>query len=307
MKNILSRSYCIFVLALFAGCSKSNSDNSGSQKVVSIEGNISGTNTITPVIFTARATDTTLNILKVTLAGGFPAVQDIHITLDTDSLLVVNYNAANSTNLAIPNSGDYHIISKTITIPKGQSTGYVQFRIVPSNFIGKKFALGFRIVHVDGGYNIAGAGKNEGLAVFRTTASFEGTYSITGIQYDYPGPVVSYNYPDPIPTGYISTTAIPNPKLVTAPAANIALVDFADLGFFTEQYVVTVPSGLSGPTDFPVQTFFTAAMVVDVSNLHVLVHTYNPNLQTFHFVIVYTNRLTTTNHAHILFETMVKQ
>ncbi len=148
------------------------------QKIVSIALRTDVTENVSTVAFNALSAPTVYDFVPITLSGGIPAEQDVHIVVELDSNIVVNYNTLHPGAFQIPVDTTYTILSKNITIPKGQSKAFVQIRITPSGFLGATWGLGFKIVSVDGGYTLAGGGKDKGLAGFAIKNKYDGNYTL---------------------------------------------------------------------------------------------------------------------------------
>ena len=176
---------------------------------------------------------------------------------------------------------------------------------MPNDFIGDAYALGVKIVSVDGGYKIASNGKNQGVAAFAIANEYEADYiNLNAIRYSYGTTPITYNVGDPIPAGYTATTAIPSPKHISTIDANTVYIDFANLGGNGYGYIVTIPPGLTGNTDYVVPTVLNATALAGNSNIQYLQHTYNPATKTFKFVILYNNAAGGTGSYRLLFETL---
>ena len=128
--------------------------------------------------FNAFSTLTTFpTFVAFTISGGVPAKQDVHIVISIDSNLVNAYNTANGTSFANPLPATYTTSGTTVTIPAGQSTAYLSLSLIPANFLGATWALGIKILSVDGGYLIAGNGKDQGIAGFTIKNGYDGLYN----------------------------------------------------------------------------------------------------------------------------------
>jgi hypothetical protein len=192
-KNIFKLTALLLAAFSFSGCLKDKDyDNNeyqslrdSDQKVVSIALRTDVNSNVTTYAFDASTTSTTINLVPVTLAGGKVADQDVHVQLDTSVALIDAYNLANGPTFTPAPTNKYSIISKTVTIPKGQSTGYMQVKLILADFIGDTYAIGVKILSVDGGYTIAGNGKNAGIAGIAIKNLYDGRY--TGRAYTFMG------------------------------------------------------------------------------------------------------------------------
>ena len=138
----------------------------------------------------ALSTPQTINAPFVNLLADAPASSDVHVVLALDNTLVTAYNTANGTSLVIPTAGQYTISSLTVTIPAGSR--FAQLPIVIPNAaslnLSNTYALGFRIVSVDGGYNIA-SNLSKVLLSISVKNAYDGIYEyVTGQVIRYTGP-----------------------------------------------------------------------------------------------------------------------
>lgn len=200
MKKNIFKLLALFLASYsFSGCTKDKDyDNNqyqslrdSDQNVVSIALRTDVNDNITTYAFDASTTSTVINLVPVTLAGGKVAKQDVHVQLDTSYAVIKAYNDANASDpnfvpfLNAPAS-KYTILSKTVTIPKGQSTGYMQVKLTLADFIyDTTYAVGVKILSNDGGYVIAGNGKDRGIAGIAIKNRYDGRY--TGKAYGFLG------------------------------------------------------------------------------------------------------------------------
>lgn len=253
---------------------------------------------------------TTINLVPIVLAGGVVAEQDVHVVVDTAFKILDDYNnSPNGTAVYdVLDVSKYSIVSKTVTIPKGQSKGYMQIRLIPNNIIGLGvFGLGVKIVSVDGGYTIAANNKGIGVAAFTVSNRYSGSYANSGIRYNYAAASVPYTYPT-IPAGYASTLVLPNPKVAATLDENTTAFDFANLGAppNSYKYIVTVPAGTTGSADVTVPLTFSSTFLAGNNSVSVKVSTYNPATKTFHFNVGY-NNAATGGAYRIVDEVLTKQ
>jgi len=309
MKNrILKLSSFLFATVALSSCLKDKGfdDNLrqslryADQKVVSIALRTDVNEQESIVSVQASAATTTINLVPVTLAGGIPATQDVHVVLDTMNSLV------DQSVYAIPPNSDFTIVNKTVTIPAGQTTGYVQIQLIPNNFIGQPYALGFKIVSVDGGYTIAGNGRGQGIAEFAIANEFEADYTDVGIRYNYSAAAPVYNVGDPIPGGYVSTTPMPSPKHLNTLDATHNSLDFANLGGNGWQYIFDFGAVGAANQDYPLGITLNAAALANNSNISYKLATYNPVTKTIKLIVLYNNAPGGTGNWRLLFETLTK-
>jgi hypothetical protein len=179
-------------------------ENTSDQKIVSV-----GLTTTLPLTdpefnvaltpFDNSTTSTVLNLVPIKLSGGVPAEQDVHIVVDTSFAILDAYNQSPNGSFIyeFPAANKYSIVSKTVTIPKGQSIGYLQIRLVPNDLIAgptqpnsSGFALSVKIISVDGGYQVA-AGRSQGIAAFIVNNQYSGDYLSNATRIRYNGPTVA--------------------------------------------------------------------------------------------------------------------
>ncbi len=288
-------------------------ENTSEQKVVSLA--LTTTLPVTDPEFNvalksigSSSASTIIDLIPVTLAGGVVATQDVHVVLDLDNTILDDYN--NNPNgsflYELPNPAKYTIVSKTVTIPAGQSRAYLQIKLTPDDLIAgptpgvgySGFALPVKIVSVDGGYVVA-ANRGKGIGAFVIKNAYAGTYIINEGSMRYPYtfasfPAFTYNVGDPIPAGYgtpLNIKANNGTKEVTTLDANTVLIDFANLGAPPNsfKYVVQIPAGLTGNTDYSVPTTLNTAALAGNNSVDIKLHTYNPVTKTFKFVVLYRN------------------
>ena len=134
----------------------------------------------------------TEEVVPVNLTSG-PATSDL--TIDFIQLnplnssvidsLVNNLHDAGGNAIAgfnYPISGQLTIANPNnkVVIPKGSSTGYINFKINPSNFIGKNWVIGFKITGVsDAKYSISNL--NVGVIKFNIKNKYDKTYNVKGV------------------------------------------------------------------------------------------------------------------------------
>jgi len=81
--------------------------------------------------FNSSNTDTTFNLIPVTLASSEPAPEDINVTMEKNDAIVDTYNNDNGTAYTVPASNMYTVLNPggVVTIPKGSNTGYLKIKI----------------------------------------------------------------------------------------------------------------------------------------------------------------------------------
>jgi len=201
MKNkFLKLGAVLFATVSLAGCLKDKNFDSGrdgivfdasQQKVVSLALTTTDTTNVYVTSFDANPAVTEFDLAPVQLAGGVPATQDVHVVLALDSNMVNDYNTANGTTYLNPLPSTFTTSTLTVTIPKGQSKATLKIDLIPANFLGALYAIGVKILSVDGGYQIAAGYKNHGLFVFGVKNAYDGVYRvISGLVTRYTAPGV---------------------------------------------------------------------------------------------------------------------
>jgi Domain of unknown function (DUF1735) len=92
----------------------------------------------------------------INLNSSSTATSEIHVQLAIDNSVVTAYNTANGTNYVTPAANLYSISGLSVTIPPGQSSGRLAIVIPDVSLLSNAitYALGFKIVSVDGDYKI---------------------------------------------------------------------------------------------------------------------------------------------------------
>lgn len=308
--NFLKLTSFLFATIALASCVKDKGydnneyqllrGNTSAQKVVAIALKTDVNTQESEVSISANASSTVINLVPIVLAGGQVATSDVHVVIDTMNSLV------DQTSFTIPANSMFSIVSKTVTIPAGQNTGYIQVKLIPNDFIGQPYALGFKIVSVDNGYTIAGNGRGIGVAEFTIANAYEADYAVNGIRYNYSASPITYNAGDPVPPGYVSTTAIPNPKHMSTIDATHNALDFANLGGSNYQYILDFSTVGTANQDYNIGVILNPPALAGNSLISYVVHKYNPVTKTLTLVVLYNNNGTGTGNWRLLFETLTR-
>jgi hypothetical protein len=152
-----------------------------------IEIGLTTTNTSNFLVFAVdnSKSDTTVDLVPVTLAAKDPASEDIHVTVDPDPSLIDAYNDENGTEYVVPSPDLYTIVNPVVTIPKGSRTGFLQVKFTPFNYLSGDKALGFKISNVqEPGYVISG-NLNSGITNLAVKNDYDGVYEAAG-HFDHP-------------------------------------------------------------------------------------------------------------------------
>ncbi|MEP6682953.1 MAG: DUF1735 domain-containing protein [Parafilimonas sp.] len=195
LKNLKYLFFVSIILSTaFMGCLKDTSYNDhqsestrplGVQNVVYVGLTATSNDNHLQLAFAKSDADTTFDAVPIILSGGGPAPEDIQVTLIINTALLGNYNAANGTTheemptslYTSSNAGD-SATGYVVTIPKGQSTGYLSLKVIPNNFLGVDYALGLQISSVSSGYLIS-TNFNTGILAIATKNQWDGVYTFT--------------------------------------------------------------------------------------------------------------------------------
>jgi len=155
----------------------------GQPRVIELKVAASNLTHFTTLAFPNGSKDTVVNLVPVTLATADGASEDINVTVGLKPSLVDDYNADPQNNAAydIPTASMFSLVNNgVVTIAKGTNVGYLQIKMVPGNFIGHDWALGFIINSIDKpGYNISG-NLNIAVIAVATKNQYDGLYNVTG-------------------------------------------------------------------------------------------------------------------------------
>ncbi len=172
---------CLKDKAFDNGEIQSGAGSNSTIEVVGIGLTVSSTSNFLVASFNNSNSDTTIQLIPVTLGGTSAATQDIHVTLTANDSLISNYDTANGTDYVVPPSSLFTIVnSGVVIIPKGQRTGYLQITFKPSDFLGVNYAVGFTITKIqEAGYTISG-NLNNGIVAIGIKNAYDADYQVTG-------------------------------------------------------------------------------------------------------------------------------
>ena len=183
---------CSIALVSFGivGCLKDNAyedqeiqstRSEGSPKIVELKLTANSSRNFVVRTFANSNNDTTFELIPVNLATSDVAPEDINVTVVVDSNVVNKYNTDNSTAYFNPTSSMYTVVNPTVTIPKGSHTGYLKLKIKSSDYLGKDWALGFKISSIDKeGYTISG-NMNWSVVALVVKNKYDGEYHAAGV------------------------------------------------------------------------------------------------------------------------------
>jgi hypothetical protein len=289
LKNIISLSALAFILStVLVSCLKDEAfDNheiqsvspSGPQTAVYIGLTATSNDNHLQLAFEKSDNDTTFNAVPVLIAGG-PAPQDIQVTLAYDPAILGDYNTANGTTheeaptslYTVLNPGD-SVNGYVVTIPKGQTTGYLQLKLKPSDFLGYDYALGLKIVSVTSGFIIS-SNFNTGILAIGVKNEWDGVY-------DYKG--YAFRAGDATLTGYFSGKTM---DLITKGAnsvgfGSLALWGDGNSGIGIGNPLLTLNTSVSPP--YPV----TISSDGGAYNLPGYNSRYDPDTKTFYIAFTW--------------------
>ncbi|MDQ2721373.1 MAG: DUF1735 domain-containing protein [Bacteroidota bacterium] len=263
----------MLLIIIASGCLKDKAYDNGdiqsghgsTVKVIAIGTNVSSQANFVSLAFNTSSTDTTINLIPVTLGSTQPAQQDIHVTLVQDTSLITNYNDSNGTNYTVPTMFTLTNPGGVVIIPKGSYVGYLQIKFVPNDFInGAPYAVGYTIKSVaESGYTISG-NLQHGIAAIGIKNKYDGNYGLVIKTIGWENYGVSDNLPGTWPVNANGTSI----GMVTSGANSVKLLDYVAFGTFIQ---IAFTTGNAGKTGFgntaPKFTFDpTSNMLTDVSN-----------------------------------------
>lgn len=190
--NIIKSIFAVSVVSLgMTGCLKddayddhsiqSNRPIDGQPKVIELKVAATNLTGFTTLAFPNGSKDTVVNLVPVTLATSDPAGEDINVTVGLQPSLVDDYNNENGTAYDVPTASMYTVVNNgVVTIPKGSNVGYLQIKMVPANFIGHDWALGFIINSIDKASYVISGNLNTAVVAVATKNEYDGLYNVTG-------------------------------------------------------------------------------------------------------------------------------
>jgi hypothetical protein len=175
---------------------QSNRPVDGQPQVVELKVSANNLTRFVTLAFANSPKDTVVNLVPVTLATSGGAPEDINVTIALRPTLVSEYNTANGTVYDVPTASMFTLVNNgVVTIPKGSNVGYLQIKMIPANFIGKDWALGFFINSIDkAAYTISGNLSTAVVAV-ATKNQYDGLYTATGF-FQHPSLPRAFNLAD---------------------------------------------------------------------------------------------------------------
>ncbi len=152
----------------------------GNIKVIGLGLSVTSSSNFVTISVDASNSDTTFNIVPVTLGGPSAAPSDIHVTLALNDTLVSQYDTANGTTYTVPASSIYSFPNGlVVTIPKGSRTGMLAIKCKPNDLLPGPYALGFTITGIaESGYVISG-NYNSGIVALGVKNQYDGQYGLT--------------------------------------------------------------------------------------------------------------------------------
>lgn len=140
--------------------------------------------------------DTTISLIPVHLTK--VATSPVTITfalLDTTTAYVMD-SLVNIDGYVAPSATDYVVLNadNKVVIPAGESTGYIQVKFNPNNFIGATYVFGVRLTDISGGsYKMSNL--TDGYVKFGVKNMYDGEYLNTGTMVDNVNPALTAAYP----------------------------------------------------------------------------------------------------------------
>ena len=199
--NLKASLIILSVVIAVSGCLKDKDFDNGVIQSVAPKGNeakvvelkVAATNgkNFVSIAINNSDNDTIIDFIPVNLSTPNAATEDVHVTVDLDTNLVITYDTTLDANgnpqasFGILDPALYTIVNPVVTIPKGSNVGYVQIKVKPSDLIGQNIAFGFKITSIqESGYTVSG---NFGTAVAALVIKnpYDGNYQSVGY-FDHP-------------------------------------------------------------------------------------------------------------------------
>ncbi|WP_166437000.1 BT_3044 domain-containing protein [Niastella caeni] len=160
---------------------QSNRPIDGQPSVIELKVSANNLTRFVTLAFANSTKDTVVNLVPVTLATNGAAGEDINVTVGLRPSLVTDYNTGNGTAYDVPTPSMFSLVNNgVVTIPKGSNVGYLQIKMVPADFIGHDWAIGFVINSIDkSSYTISGNLSTAVVAV-ATKNQYDGLYDAAG-------------------------------------------------------------------------------------------------------------------------------
>jgi Domain of unknown function (DUF1735) len=242
----------VWIMILGSGCLKDKAYNNGEiqsghgsdVKVIAVGANVASASNFLNLSLNTSATDTTLNILAVTLGAKQPAQEDIHVTLIQNNKLVTDYNTAQSTDYSVPTTISFVNPGLVVVIPKGSYVGYLQAKFIPNDFInGAPYALGFSIKSIaESGYTISGNLQN-GIVAIGIKNKYDGNYGLVIKTLGWSAYGISENMSGTWPSNSNGTSI----GMVTSGASSVIMFDYYAFG---SEIQVAFTTGNAASTGF---------------------------------------------------------
>ena len=170
--------------------------NRNSTPIISVGTTATGTSEFLALAVEATTKDTTINLIPVVYNSQDLATEDIKVTMAPDTAFLNSYNRANSTSYSMPTTKPSFTLvdNGVVTIPKGQSVGYLKVKIKTADFLGGPFAFAYKITGTSDKSIISGNHASSMVAVLAKNR-FDGVYTLTGNMIDYANATLTGNYP----------------------------------------------------------------------------------------------------------------
>ena len=160
---------------------QSNRPIDGQPKVIELKVAATNLTHFATLAYPNGSKDTVVNLVPVTLATSDAAGEDINVTVGLQPSLVDDYNTTNGTAYDVPTASMFTLVNNgVVTIPKGSNVGFLQIKMVPANFIGHDWALGFIINSIDKSSYVISGNMNIAVIAIATKNQWDGSYDVTG-------------------------------------------------------------------------------------------------------------------------------
>lgn len=177
----------------------------GEQRVV--EMGLTATSNVNYLNIALDATpdDTTFNLIPIILASANPAQEDIKVTVVLNPALIGEYNATSDpqTNHGEAPASLYTIENPAaagggyvVTIPRGSNTGFLRIKLVPEDYLGFDYALGFQISKIEPSSYLVSSNLGTGVVAIGIKNEWDGIYDIKGYALRAGDPALTGNFTD---------------------------------------------------------------------------------------------------------------
>ncbi|MEP6711793.1 MAG: DUF1735 domain-containing protein [Ferruginibacter sp.] len=242
--------------------------------------------------------DTANLTLTANLASVNLPTSPVKVTIAIDSAKIATYNTANNKNYQLLPAAAYKLTTTILTIPSGQqyaSTTIEFYKGILDPSV--SYLLPISIMDASG----KALSSNQNTIYYNVIGNvLAGSYSVVGTRYNYSG-VIGYTG-GAIPGGFASSAVSPTPKIAAPVDAKTITIDYANLGS-TRQYIISYDPAVS-TTNLDVT--FTPSFLAGISNVNVIIHTYDPVTKKIHILSTYNNQPGGAGDDRVIDEVLTK-